>query len=129
MRTTEQRKLILEELRKCSHHPAADEIYLHVRERLPRISLGTVYRNLELLAGKGLIRKLEMGSGQRRYDPDIRAHGHFRCTHCGKVEDLPVGIDPPKPEQGHPWVRQRVFHGGDYYGLCPDCLVGSRDQI
>jgi Fur family ferric uptake transcriptional regulator len=58
---TRQRRVILEELRKVNTHPSADEIYEIVRKRLPRISLGTVYRNLEILSESGDIQKLEPG--------------------------------------------------------------------
>ena len=61
LRMTQQRQVILEELRLCRSHPTADELYSRVRRRLPRISLGTVYRNLETLAERGLIRKMEVG--------------------------------------------------------------------
>ena len=58
LRMTRQREVILEELRKVNTHPSADEIYEMVRKRLPRISLGTVYRNLEILSKSGDIKKL-----------------------------------------------------------------------
>ncbi len=58
-RRTLQREIILEELNRVPDHPTADQIYERVRRRLPRISLGTVYRNLELLAAQGVIQKLE----------------------------------------------------------------------
>jgi Fur family ferric uptake transcriptional regulator len=61
MRLTSQRQVILEELKKVTSHPTANEVYDMVRKRLPRIGLGTVYRNLDLLADKGIIRKLEFG--------------------------------------------------------------------
>ena len=128
MRKTEQRTVILEELRKCRHHPGADEIYLRVKERLPRISLGTVYRNLELLSAQGTIQRLDSGTGQKRFDPVAEPHCHFRCTRCGKVEDLPFAVDLPKLDPGLAWVRQRVISGGhsEYFGLCPDCAGPAR---
>ena len=67
MRQTKQRSVILEELRKHVDHPGADDVYHEVRKVLSRISLGTVYRNLELLSEKGVIKKLELGSGQKRF--------------------------------------------------------------
>ena len=65
---TRQRKVILEELLKQNAHPSADEIYQMVRRRMPRISLGTVYRNLEVLASMGKIQKLELSGALKRYD-------------------------------------------------------------
>jgi len=128
VRNTEQRAVILEELRKCRNHPGADELYARVRRRLPRISLATVYRNLELMAAGGLIQRLDTGVGFRRYDPDIGPHGHFRCTYCGGVEDLPFALEMPPLKRRHPWVRARVFQGAqvEFFGLCPGCREGSR---
>ena len=123
MRTTEQRTVILEELRKCRNHPGADELYLRVKERLPHISLGTVYRNLELLVSQRQIQRLDLGAGGKRFDPVVEPHGHFRCRRCGRVEDLPFPVKAPPLPRRHAWVRQRVIHGGqsEYFGLCPGC--------
>jgi Fur family ferric uptake transcriptional regulator len=59
-----------------------------VRKRLPKISLGTVYRNLEMLTQKGLIQKLETVGNQKRFDGNVMEHSHIRCLHCGKIDDL-----------------------------------------
>jgi Fur family ferric uptake transcriptional regulator len=128
VRKTEQRSVILDELRKCRDHPGADELYARVRGRLPRISLATVYRNLELMAAEGLIRRLGPGTGSRRFDPVVDDHAHFRCTVCGAVEDVPFALELPQPDRRHPWVRQRTIRGGlvEYFGLCPRCRKGNR---
>ena len=85
---TNQRRIIIEELRKLKTHPTADELYLIVRKKLPQISLGTVYRNLELLAEAGEILKLELSGKQKRFDGSTENHYHLRCVKCGKVEDV-----------------------------------------
>lgn len=126
MKTTEQRTVIVEELRKLRNHPGADEIFLRVKKRLPRISLGTVYRNLELLAAQGLIRRLEARTGGKRFDPVIEPHGHFRCLGCGTVEDLPFPVKPPRFPRDSAWVRERTVEGADYFGLCVVCTKGNR---
>ncbi|MBW1988328.1 MAG: transcriptional repressor [Deltaproteobacteria bacterium] len=89
MRMTRQRKVILEELKKVTSHPTADQVYQMVKVRLPKISLATVYRNLEALSEAGLILKLELGGIQRRYDGDTSPHHHVRCIACNAVADLP----------------------------------------
>jgi Fur family ferric uptake transcriptional regulator len=89
-RRTRQRQIILEELRALRSHPTAAEVYAAVRRRLPRISLGTVYRNLERLAAAGEILKLRLGSAQSRFDGDTSQHYHVRCTHCGRMDDLAI---------------------------------------
>lgn len=74
MRMTRQRKIILEEVRKVNTHPSADEIYEMVRLRLPRISLGTVYRNLEILSELGKIQKLQLSGSLKRFDWNTNKH-------------------------------------------------------
>ena len=74
MRLTTQRQIILEELSKVTSHPTANEVYDMVRKRLPRIGLGTVYRNLELMADSGIILKLEVGGTQKRFDATTKTH-------------------------------------------------------
>lgn len=85
---TNQRRIIIEELRKLKTHPTADELYAIVREKLPQISLGTVYRNLELLAEAGKIWKLELSGKQKRFDGNVNRHFHMRCSNCGRIEDM-----------------------------------------
>ncbi|OGV55665.1 MAG: hypothetical protein A2017_03020 [Lentisphaerae bacterium GWF2_44_16] len=87
---TNQRRIIIEELRKLDTHPTADELYIIVREKIPQISLGTVYRNLELLSKKGQILKLELTGKQKRFDGNIENHYHLRCTKCGRVVDIEI---------------------------------------
>ncbi len=127
-RMTRQRRTILEELRKVNSHPPADEVYKLVRRRLPRISLGTVYRNLETLSSRGLIRKLELGGSQRRFDGDIRNHYHVRCVCCGHVEDVPV---EPVAELENVLRGLSDFevigHRLEFIGLCPECKKGEAD--
>jgi Fur family ferric uptake transcriptional regulator len=89
-RMTRQRQVILEELQALKSHPTADELYELVRRRLPHISLGTVYRNLDVLAERGVIRKLRLGCAQARFDGDTSTHYHVRCVECGRVDDLPL---------------------------------------
>ncbi len=115
--------MILEELRRNKTHPTADELYESVRRRLPRISLGTVYRNLELLSRCGEIRKLEQSGSQMRFDGDLTDHHHIRCEKCGKIRDirgLPVcDICEQKhlEDTGYRLITTRV----ELIGLCPEC--------
>jgi len=119
---TAQRQVILEEIKKTDTHPTADEVYQLVRERLPRISLGTVYRNLEILSENGLIRKLEWAGTQKRYDGELKAHYHIRCLNCSRIED--IHIEPLS-------ALEEMFRGSSDYevvgyrleiiGLCSQC--------
>lgn len=120
MRNTEQKSVILEVLQTHKDHPTADQIYSEVRERLPKISLGTVYRNLEKLSSAGIIMKLEIGGGQKRFDPNPMDHSHFRCLNCSSIEDLPheFKIDLPELSEGNRIVMGTTL---EYYGYCEEC--------
>lgn len=122
MRMTRQRQVILEELRRVKTHPGADEIYTMVRRRLPRISLGTVYRNLEVLADLGEIQKIEMGGTLKRFDGNAHPHYHIRCVRCQRVVDAPI---PPMPDAEAMVEGCTEFdilgHRLEFIGLCPEC--------
>lgn len=119
---TRQRKVILEALQGLRSHPTADQVYQIVRRRLPRISLGTVYRNLDTLASVGLIRDIRLGGSPRRFDGMIDPHYHVRCLRCGRVDDAPV-----KPIRSIERAARRasdyemVGHRLEFIGLCPRC--------
>lgn len=122
LRVTEQRRIILEELKKVKSHPTANEIYDMVRKRLPKISLGTVYRNLEILSEAGLIQKLELAGTQKRFDGIVENHCHVRCLGCGRVEDISVDPIPAidaalKGQSGY----KILWHRLEFIGLCPRC--------
>jgi Fur family ferric uptake transcriptional regulator len=121
-RTTKQRQLILEELRKVFTHPTADEVYAMVRSRLPRISLGTVYRNLEMLAAHGLIQKIDTSGTQRRFDGNPIPHYHIRCMGCGKVDDVPGKAIQSIDEVIKELSDYEIWgHRLEFRGLCPQC--------
>ena len=123
-RMTRQRAVILEELRKVKTHPTADELYSIVRERLPRISLGTVYRNLDFLADTGEIRRLEAAGTTKRFDFDISWHQHVRCIHCGRIGDVMQPLPVPsvagmQVEGFYSIVDSRV----EFDGICEACAA------
>jgi Fe2+ or Zn2+ uptake regulation protein len=91
-RATRQRALVLEAVRSSGvEHPTADRIFARVRTALPRVSLGTVYRNLQRLAEEGEIGVARLDGRVARYDPDPVHHDHFVCESCGRVDDLQAG--------------------------------------
>ncbi len=121
-RHTQQREVILEELCKLESHPTVDELFLIVRERQPRISLATVYRNLELLAEQGVVQKLELAGHQRRFDGWAERHTHIRCLNCGAVAD--VAIEPRRTPLQE--VQERTDYRVtdqhiEFVGQCPEC--------
>ncbi|WP_319562462.1 transcriptional repressor [Marispirochaeta sp.] len=130
MRTTVQRKIILEQLQTHRDHPGADTIYTEVRQILPRISLGTVYRNLDVLAKKGIIQRLDVGGDHSHFDPNPAVHPHFFCTHCRQVSDLHWlgGTAPAWSEFIQPESLKNVqIDGGTLVleGICASCSSGT----
>jgi len=122
LRMTRQRKVILEELRKLNTHPSADEIYEVVRHRLPRISLGTVYRNLEVLSELGEIQKLELSGLLKRFDWNTKKHYHIRCVRCSRVDDAPIApLNQLDNELYGATVFEIIGHNLEFTGLCPEC--------
>lgn len=121
MRMTDQRRVILEELCSVTSHPTADELCAMVRKRLPRVSLGTVYRNLEVLSSIGQIRKLEITNGPMRFDGDISAHHHIRCEVCGKVGDIFNGPSTARLERALDTDFKITGHTLEFVGICPKC--------
>jgi Fur family ferric uptake transcriptional regulator len=124
---TRQRQVILEELRKVKTHPSADEVYEMVRKRLPRISLGTVYRNLEILSESGEIKKLEPGSSLKRFDGNPSEHFHIRCIRCDRIADMPMASDLEIDlADMTPTEYEILGHRLEFFGLCPHCSNNSK---
>lgn len=121
-RNTRQRQVVLEELKKLTSHPTAAELHEFARRHLPKISLGTVYRNLELLAAKGVIQKLEHSGSESRFDGNPKQHPHVRCVRCGRVDDL---HDLPGDAVKHDFKTLSNYEILGYHlefiGLCPAC--------
>jgi Fe2+ or Zn2+ uptake regulation protein len=121
-RQTRQRELILDVVRSTMDHPTADWVYRQARRRLPRISLGTVYRNLKRLAALGVIREIHTGGHPARFDGNTGRHYHIRCLGCGRINDLPMSVDPRfEAEAGRAMNYQVLGHQLEVQGLCPPC--------
>lgn len=88
MKQTKQKKLIFEQLQNREDHPTAETIYQELHDENPRLSLATVYRNLNQFAEAGKIRKIEVPNKKDRFDPSMVQHDHAICSHCGKVIDV-----------------------------------------
>jgi Fur family transcriptional regulator, peroxide stress response regulator len=130
MRLTTQRQIILEELGKVTSHPTANEVYDMVRKRLPRIGLGTVYRNLELMADTGVILKLEVGGTQKRFDATTKAHYHIRCSSCGKVDDVHIEVQQQINQLAQNASNYEILgHHIEFTGVCHDCQNKAKQQM
>ena len=116
-----QRELIYQKLVETDEHPTAEMLYQWLKPENPNLSLGTVYRNLNLLAEEGVI--VRMPFPVERYDARTHPHPHFRCKACGRVydmEDLPYdsGLDQAAEQcSGHQVDRHDLV----FFGTCSAC--------
>ena len=88
MRNSKQRDTILEIVKESYDHPTVDMIYQRARNKINNISLGTVYRNLNLLSEQGLVKKIKVAGDIERFDKTLEMHSHLVCQACGKVIDV-----------------------------------------
>nr|MBF0221512.1 transcriptional repressor [Desulfobulbaceae bacterium] len=122
LRMTKQRQVILEELCSVKTHPTADDMYEMVRKRVPNVSLGTVYRNLEILSETGVIQKLDVGGTKKRFDGNVMTHSHLRCKNCGRVEDVDFDPGVDLDSAIEPYTDyQMIKHRLEFIGVCPEC--------
>jgi Fur family ferric uptake transcriptional regulator len=122
LKKSKQRDTILNTLCQLKTHPTAEELYDLVKERIPRLSLATVYRNLELLSEMGYVQKLDTGGRQKRFDGNPSNHPHIVCVICGKVADIemqndPVFFDAIIDKKGYDIIAQKI----EFQGICPKC--------
>jgi len=108
-------------------HPTAEEVHARVRRHLPRVSLGTVYRNLQKLAAQRQVRIVHLAQRPARYDGMVETHDHFICEQCGGLTDLPRAESvarqcAPLAAAGY-GVRA---HAVTFYGVCPECATPRR---
>jgi len=130
LRMTKQRQIILEELRSVTSHPTADDMYEMVRVRLPHISLGTVYRNLEILSEEGIVKKLDIGGTKKRFDGNPSTHYHLRCLQCGKVDDLDMPPLRDIEDRASSLSGYAVMkHSLEVIGVCPSCVQQNKKQL
>lgn len=124
MNYSRQREAIISFLMTRKDHPTAEVIYQNVRIEYPRISLGTVYRNLAQLSENGDILRLQLGDGFDHFDYDTSPHDHFICRKCGAVIDLPTRIHYEIKESEAGDFKGTIEGFTTYfYGMCPECKV------
>lgn len=126
MRATRQRSLIIEALRETDAHPTASWIYEKVKEQCPHISLGTIYRNLNILKETGTIRELKFGKNTARYDGNVEFHHHIVCLECGKLEDVSCTVNPDLIRSVETTNGYKILgHQMEFKGICPDCAQSA----
>lgn len=125
-RVTRQRALVLRAVERSGvAHPSAERIFREVRQALPRVSLGTVYRNLQRLADEGRIGVVRLDGQPTRYDPTATPHDHFVCDRCGRLDDLvagrPAGGIRAARDAGHEVTGHLLV----VHGRCRSCRRGA----
>ncbi len=132
MRKTEQRKIILRELKSRKSHPTVDELYPDLKKILPSLSLGSLYRNLEVLANEGLIAKIEGCGASKRFDACVKSHFHFQCLCCGGVSDY------ENEDIGNlrKFLKELLSQDAsirsfkiEFQGYCPNCEIRKKGKI
>ena len=121
-RVTHQRLEVACEIARSDSHPDVETIYRGVRERIPTISLDTVYRTLGELERLGLIGRVIATPGPARYDSNQAPHHHFVCQRCGLIRDL-YGecLDSiSAPDQTAPVGRVEGVEVR-FHGVCHEC--------
>jgi Fe2+ or Zn2+ uptake regulation protein len=124
---TRQREQLLAWLRRCDAHPTAAELHAALRPSCPRLSLGTVYRNLEVLVQEGEIEAVPCESGALRYDGNPAPHHHFTCERCGSIQDIALAAPRAlgrRLEQHYALRAHRIRI--DFIGLCARCADHPR---
>lgn len=117
-----QRERILGILQNTDTHPTASWVYDELKKEFNNLSMGTVYRNINILVDQNLVQKIEAGSSFDRFDANTDVHYHFICRECGCIDDLPLDKmadlnEMVSRETGY----QAESHRLDFYGMCPAC--------
>ncbi|HNR67244.1 MAG TPA: transcriptional repressor [bacterium] len=121
-RRSRQRERILQLLRDTDCHPSADWLYEKLKKEFPRLSLGTVYRNVHLLTQQGHLQKIHIGGVPDRFEANLTPHCHLICEKCGKIADVKM----PTDDEINRWIKP----GKDFtidrivielFGRCPAC--------
>ena len=129
VKLTHQRLEIFSEVARTGEHPDAETVFRGVRDRLPTVSLDTVYRTLWLLIDLGVLTALGPPRGRVRFDANMRAHHHFVCTHCGLTRDFysPVFDALQVPAAVKTWGRvERMLV--EIHGLCARCVKEKKGK-
>ena len=123
LKYSRQRESIKKFLMTRTDHPTAETIYENLRKEYPKISLGTIYRNLSLLTDIGEIQTISTGVGPDRFDGNAKPHYHFICKHCGQVIDLKMqGLEHINLLAQHEFPGIIVGHSVFFYGSCEECM-------
>lgn len=125
-RRTAQRYAVFEYIVDNVTHPTVEEVWRQVREKLPLISLDSVYRILDEFSGIKLVRRFE-NSRMVRYDPNLARHDHFVCSRCGRIFDFDCGALGGLPQKCER-LGTAVSHEVTVWGVCEECQAKEHAQ-
>ena len=122
-RRSKQRERILEILKNTTIHPTAGWIYNKLSQEFAGLSMGTVYRNLNILIEQGLVVKIDFGSTFDRFEANTTPHYHFICEKCGSIRDIDMPVDTSHNEKAEKLTPFKITqHRIKFYGLCNKCM-------
>ncbi len=123
MKYSRQRELILKEIKNTNMHPTAEGIYTKLKKTNPSLSLGTVYRNLNLFLQEGIIDKLVICNGPDRFDADTFPHSHLFCEQCGRVLDIDEAYLDDINSMVEEKTKHKIHsHSIVFQGICEECI-------
>ena len=123
---TPQRRAILRVLMESEGHPTAEEIYDRVQQEIPRISLGTVYRNLQVLVDEQYVNRLPATEGSHRYERMTAVHHHAICVDCRRIMDVHLDEDPEiRRVLAERYGFEVASHRTEFQGICTECSNGN----
>ncbi len=129
LKYSRQRESIKTFLHGRSDHPTADAVYQGLRSSFPNISLGTVYRNLNLLVELGEIQRLNCWDGRDHFDWNPNPHYHFICRCCGSIQDLPMGFMLDMDALAQQYTDGKIENHYIYFrGICGGCGAAGRNE-
>lgn len=120
--STHQREVIFQVLMEMRNHPSPEIIYEKVRERIPSISLGTVYKNIKTFLDAGLLREVSLHHGTLRLETNVRPHHHLVCTRCKSIVDIDSEeVSSIQLKRKPPKGFRLDGYNIEFFGLCSDC--------
>ena len=130
LRPSKQRDRILELLQSTGIHPTAQWVYDRMVKEFPNLSMGNVYRNINILVEQGLIKKIDFGSTFDRFDANISKHYHFVCESCGAITDLHMKYDVTLDEKVNTSTHFHVHtHKIQFFGICEKCAFKEKEGM
>jgi Fe2+ or Zn2+ uptake regulation protein len=121
-RKSKNRDMILEFITNSKSHPTADMVYISLKKKIPSLSVGNVYRNLNILIEQNFIRKVEVKEQQERFEAICEPHYHFICEGCGAILDLEMPIQNDLNKKLQKISNLKVNrHQLTFFGCCDSC--------